>query len=340
MEPTPPATPDLFDADTRETDLIKATRNMVMKNRLTGQLAKAPAPVAHRPPQQIDMFVAQLLDANIKDDQASMGAPIFSLSTKPDLSIWQWESVDKRHRVQVIPSVLGRATMHDKDLLIYVTSVMVHAMEAAINDGEPMPGRNVQFRAIDFINSTGRAPDGRTYAALELTLKRLKGTNLHTNIAIDFEDNAVEKVKGFGLIEDYTYVKSADETINNTTSISIVLSKWLYTALQHREVLTLHSDYWELRKPLEKRLYELFRKHCGKQDQWLVSAETLHSASGSAATLKRFKSMMVDIVAEDRLPEYRIVATTTAGGDKAYKAYRRQVFTMQPLVRRTRKNAK
>jgi plasmid replication initiation protein len=35
-----------------------------------------------------------------------------------------------------------------------------------------------------------------------------------------------------------------------------------------------------MRKPLERRIYELARKHCGRQDQWRVSVEVLHRKSG------------------------------------------------------------
>ncbi|MDY6813212.1 MAG: hypothetical protein SV108_05920, partial [Pseudomonadota bacterium] len=44
-----------------------------------------------RHPNQ-DFFLADLFDYAMKDDGASMEAPIFTLSTKPDLSIWEWRS--------------------------------------------------------------------------------------------------------------------------------------------------------------------------------------------------------------------------------------------------------
>lgn len=36
-----------------------------------------------------DFFLADMFDYALKDDGASMEAPIFTLSTKPDLSIWE-----------------------------------------------------------------------------------------------------------------------------------------------------------------------------------------------------------------------------------------------------------
>ena len=56
-----------------------------------------------------DFFLADLFDYALKDDGASMEAPIFTLSTKPDLSTWKWTSKDENRHVEVYPSVKGRA---------------------------------------------------------------------------------------------------------------------------------------------------------------------------------------------------------------------------------------
>lgn len=61
-----------------------------------------------------DFFLADMFDYAMKDDGATMEAPIFTLATKPDLSIWTWESKDKSKSIKVTPSVLGRATQFDK----------------------------------------------------------------------------------------------------------------------------------------------------------------------------------------------------------------------------------
>jgi len=49
-----------------------------------------------------------------------MEAPVFTLATKEDLKVWRWESEDGTKSVEVAPSVYGRASMHDKDVLIYI----------------------------------------------------------------------------------------------------------------------------------------------------------------------------------------------------------------------------
>lgn len=38
----------------------------------------------------------------------------------------------------------------------------------------------------------------------------------------------------------------------------------------------MRTDCFRLRKPIEWRLYEIARKHCGGQADWLVGLELLH----------------------------------------------------------------
>ncbi len=57
---------------------------------------------------------------------------------------------------------------------------------------------------------------------------------------------------------------------------------------------------------IERRVYELCRKHCGNQDKWVVNLDTLHTKSGSSAPLKRFGQAIRALVDRNYLPEYRL----------------------------------
>jgi hypothetical protein len=104
-----------------------------------------------------DFFLADLFDYAIKNDGASMEAPIFTLSTKPDLSVWEWRSKDGSKYVKVAPSVLGRATQHDKDVLIYVVSQLVEGLNRGREDAKH---RTVRFTVYDFLVTTNRDTSG------------------------------------------------------------------------------------------------------------------------------------------------------------------------------------
>ncbi len=88
--------------------------------------------------------------------------------------------------------------------------------------------------------------------------------------------------------------------------VEIKLSDWVFTAIRSQEVLTLNRDYFRLGKPLERRIYELARKHCGRQSAWQISLEILLKKSGSQSSLKLFRQMVKNIARHDHLPDYRL----------------------------------
>ena len=47
--------------------------------------------------------------------------------------------------------------------------------------------------------------------------------------------------------------------------VRIKVSDWTFRAVQGMEVLTINPQYFRLRRPLERRIYELARKHVGDQ---------------------------------------------------------------------------
>lgn len=240
-----------------------------------------------------DFFVCDIFDAAPKDDMGSMEHPMFSLSTRPDRRILSYEhnGVD----IQVTPSVRGLATIHDKDVLIYCISQLM----AALNAGRAI-SRTLHLKAHDLLVATNRETSGDGYKRLRDALERLAGTRITTN----FETGGQEVTTGFGLIESWQIVRKTRG--GRMVSVAVTLSDWLFRAVMSKSVLTLSRDYFRLRKPLERRIYELARKHCGRQAEWTVSVETLLKKSGSASPRRVFRKMLRDMIAADLLPDYRI----------------------------------
>lgn len=249
-----------------------------------------------------DFFVCDIFDAAPKGDMASMEHPVFSISTKPDRRIRRYEHGSRF--VEITPSVLGLATVHDRDLLIFSISQIM----AALNDGREV-SQTVRFRAYDLLTATNRGTDGRGYEQLKAALERLAGTRITTNIVT----GDVEILKGFGLIDSFEIVRQTRD--GRMQEVEIKLSDWVFNAIRANEVLTLHRDYFRLRKPLERRMYELARKHCGRQTEWRVSLATLQKKCGSNSTDKEFRRLVRTIVTQDRLyghiPDYAIALTDT-----------------------------
>src|SRR5262249_14247441 len=162
--------------------------------------------------------------------------------------------------VTIAPSALGLATIHDKDVLIYCISQLVAKQNAGLAL-DPAQHRTLHLKAYDLLVVTNRNTDGRGYEQLRGALDRLSGTRVGTNI----KTGAQTITEGFGLIDSWRIVRQTDG--GRMTELRITLSDWVFNAVAAREVLTLHRGYFRLRKPLERRIYELGRKHCGKQDE-------------------------------------------------------------------------
>ena len=244
-----------------------------------------------------DFFVCDIMDAAPKSDMASMEHPVFSLSTKPDHRVRRYENGPSY--VEIKPSSDGLATVHDRDVLIYCISQLM----AAINAGQPV-SPVIRFKAYDLLKATNRMTSGQGYQALKAAFERLAGTRISTNVVTGGE----EVFETFGLIERARIVRETRD--GRMQEVEIKLSDWVFNAIRHQEVLTLHRDYFRLRKPLERRLYEIARKHCGKKPEWRISLAALQNKCGSVSTEKEFRRLVSKIVDEDRLhqhiPDYAI----------------------------------
>lgn len=258
------------------------------ESRVGGKLALLP----QRHPNH-DLFICDVLDAIPKDDMASMEHPIFSLATKPDTRVLRYEH--KNVVVEIAPSVRGLATIYDKDILIYCISQLM----AKKNAGEPL-AQTLHVNAHDLLIWTNRETSGDAYRRLKEAFERLRGTTITTNIKTNGEDS----VEGFGLIDSFRIVRETRS--GRMSELRVQLSDWVYRIIQGSEVLTLSRDYFRLRKPTDRRIYELARKHCGEQDEWKISLDLLHKKTGASSHYREFKSMVKELVQHDHLPDYRV----------------------------------
>lgn len=245
-----------------------------------------------------DFFVCDFFAAVPKHDLASMEHPLFSLSTRPDRRVLSYDH--RGTQMTIVPSVKGRATIFDADILIFCISQLM----AAINAKRPV-ARRLTLTAHDLLVATGRETSGDSYRRLKDAFERLAGTRITTNLETGPKDNRVEVTSGFGLIEQWEIVRKTKG--GRMVSVSVTLSEWLFRSVMSKSVLTLSREYFSLRKPLERRLYELARKHCGNQPHWQVSVPVLGKKAGSASPVRVFRAMLREIIREDRLPDYQLI---------------------------------
>jgi hypothetical protein len=82
-------------------------------------------------------------------------------------------------------------------------------------------------------------------------------------------------------------------------------------------------------------MYELARKHCGKQDDWTISLELLRKKCGSASSDKEFRRLVGVIAQEDarhsHIPDYAVAID----GDKVRFLNRNTMPKPLPETERT-----
>ena len=208
-------------------------------------------PVRH---QQHDLFMCDVADAFLKKTDIGIrwSTPFSRCRRSQKRKPGSMENGDKW--VEIHPGFKGLATIYDKDILIYCISQLIAKMKEGVT-----PSPYVKIVAKDLLVFINRSVGGKDYDALVDALQRLDGTRIRTNIQTGGET----ELNGFGLIETFTLRRS--EKTKRILEIAVKLSDWVFRSIEKKEVLTLHQDYFRLRKPIERRVYEIARKHCGKQ---------------------------------------------------------------------------
>ena len=275
-----------------------------------------PALIPEKHPTK-DFFIADIFDnLPLKDDIASMEHPIFSLSKNRDVRTLEYSN--RNSTLRIAPSILGLPTIFDKDVLLYCASLLMDA----INNGKA-PKRTLRISSHDLLVATNRPTNGKGYSLLKKALDRLQGVSIKTNI----KTNKREITSAFGLIDRYEIIESS-RVKNRMLRLEITLSEWFFNSIIGKEVLTISRDYFRLGKALERRLYEIARKHCGKQESWSISLMKLKEKTGSTSSLKKFRYFIRQIERDDHLPDYWLHLTQD---DKVQFGLRRPVIELEDV---------
>ena len=109
-------------------------------------------------------------------------------------------------------------------------------------------------------------------------------------------------VSGFPLIAGFEYNRKGSMHAERLRYLEVTLSEWLFRAIESAEVLTLNPIYFQLRSPLDRRLDELARKHCGNQDKWRIRIDKLQKKCGSKQERKHFVKHLRETMKPITLP--------------------------------------
>jgi plasmid replication initiation protein len=247
--------------------------------------------------KQVDLFLDSIVNAPLKDDRALMEFPFFSLQKTPRLKPLVYD--DGKVKIEVRPGERGIATIWDKDVLIYVASIINDRLERNLS-----VERTIRFSAHNFLQVTGRGSGKRAYELLLDAFFRLRSTTIVTTI----ESGEVKERRGFGWIETFRIIERKTKSGKKVmAACEITLNDWMFRAIaQDRRVLTIHPGYFDLSMGLKRRLYELARKHCGYQERWVITLPRLIDKCGSVLEPRFFKPQLRKVIEDDDLPDYHI----------------------------------
>ena len=240
---------------------------------------------------QMPLFEAVFYDVQPKDDQHTMEHPFFATAKRADKKVREF--TDSRGRKTTItPSHYGLATMYDKDILHFVVSQLMHAK----NKGDTIAPR-VRIVSNDLLEFAKRGDGMAQYKRLIPALDRLAGTRIKTEI----ETDGKVITKAFGWIDGYEVISGRDGKLYE---FSVTLPPWVYNAILGDEVLSIGRDYFDL-PPFERRLYELARKHLGKQAEWKIKLGNLKAKTvGDTGELREFRRNLKRTIKQGGLPGY------------------------------------
>ncbi|BGI51018.1 MAG: replication initiator protein A [Arsenophonus endosymbiont of Ceratovacuna japonica] len=245
---------------------------------------------------EIDFFIADEIElSSFRDEMASMEHPFFALKAG-DKKVREYKNGSIIITVRPAAEI-GLATIFDKDIWIYSIS----KLQESFNENKQI-SRTVCFTSYDFFVTTNRNKSGRAYQEFEKSLDRLKGTTIKTNI---FYSEEKQESIGFSLIDSWRIIEEKKGKLD-IGMVEVTLPEWLYQALYKKKILKINPNYFRIRKAVDRRIYEIVRKHCGSQREFNISLEKLHLKTGSTANIAEFKRMLKNLIKINKLPDYSV----------------------------------
>ncbi|WP_410482656.1 replication initiator protein A [Sphingosinithalassobacter sp. CS137] len=241
----------------------------------------------------------------IRGERSLMAFPFFAMAKNAWMKplTYQNDGVS----IEVRPSANGVATIYDKEIVLYIASLMA----AKIDAGEQV-GRDFVFTAHDLFTVTGSNQSARSYARLSEALGRLQGTQIKTNIEAGGEGE-----EGFfsWLSEAKLHYARTRKGERRLKAVKVRLCDWLYRAiLLDQHVLDYANAYFQL-GPIERRIYEVARSGCGEEGME-VGLETFRLQIGYQNPLANFRYALKQIAEADAIPDYRLTLVETVEQDR------------------------
>ncbi|MDG2515782.1 replication initiator protein A [Sphingobium yanoikuyae] len=240
----------------------------------------------------------------IRGERSLMAFPFFALAKNAWMKPLSYSTPTVS--IEVRPSARGVATIYDKEIVLYIASLMAAKIEAGMAISQ-----DFTFTAHDLFSVTGANHSARSYSRLADALERLQGTQIRTNIEAGGEGE-----EGFfsWLSEarlQYARTGSGEKRLK---AVKVRLCDWLFRAiLRDGQVLDYASTYFQL-GPIERRIYEVARSSCADGEPLDIDLSLLKLQTGFQNPLSNFRIAMRQIAAANAIPDYDIQLIEDAPG--------------------------
>lgn len=261
-----------------------------------------PQPKPKAVPQGELFLLDSPLHGEIRGERSLMAFPFFALAKNAWMKplAYNTESVS----IEVRPSASGVATIYDKEIVLYIASLMAAKIEA----GEEV-AQDFVFTAHDLFSVTGSNHSARSYGRLSEALERLQGTQIKTNIEAGGEGE-----EGFfsWLSEAKLHYSKTRSGERRLKAVKVRLCDWLFRAiLRDRQVLNYAHAYFQL-GPIERRIYEVARSTC-ETERVEVDLATFRLQIGYQNPLANFRNALKQIAGTNAIPDYQLELVETVG---------------------------
>lgn len=235
------------------------------------------------------------LTSEIRGERSLMAFPFFALSKTAWMKPLTYHHANVS--IEVRPSARGVATIYDKEIVLYIASLMAGKIER----GEEV-GQDFIFTAHDLFSVTSSNHSARSYQRLSEALERLQGTQIKTNIEAGGEGE-----EGFfsWLSEARLHYSKTRTGERRLKAVKVRLCDWLHRAiLRDRQVLAYAAAYFQL-GPVERRIYEVARA-TAEEGRLEIDLATFRLQIGYQNPLANFRAAMKAIAQADAIPDYQV----------------------------------
>lgn len=276
---------------------------------------------------QSDLFsLDSPLQGEIRGERSLMAFPFFALAKTPWMKPLTYKT--EQVSIEVRPSASGVATIYDKEIVLYIASLMAAKLEAS-----ETVGQDFIFTAHDLFTVTGSNHSARSYARLSEALERLQGTQIKTNIEAGGEGE-----EGFfsWLSEAKLHYSRSRSGERRLKAVKVRLCDWLFRAiLLDRHVLDYATAYFQL-GPIERRIYEVARS-TDEGEGLDLDLATFRLQIGYQNPIANFRAALRQIAGGNAIPDYRIELVETPDEQEEGRRGRktnpvRVVITRRPAI--------